>query len=286
MTTDTRPTPSAITLPTGRTRDVVIHRPGGSADVLLVRGRFREAAFPPHFDESWVLGSTEEGAHHTWCGRHHHSDLGRDALVLVPPGEVHTGETLPNVAWSWRAFHLSPAWVERFLAGAGSLDRNLSATVMRRADAAAQALAAHVAFERGDDLEGEELLAVALRGFLASPPRPAARGGRETAPVATAHRYLLDNLHTSVTLAELCAVSGLDVFHLLRAFRRAYGVPPHRFLVGARVARARDLLARGVAPADVAADVGFCDQSHLNRHFARIVGVTPARYARAVAARR
>jgi AraC-like DNA-binding protein len=48
------------------------------------------------------------------------------------------------------------------------------------------------------------------------------------------------------------------------------------------VRRARELLERGVPPAAAAVSVGFCDQSHLSRHFRRIVGATPGLYQRAV----
>ncbi len=43
--------------------------------------------------------------------------------------------------------------------------------------------------------------------------------------------------------------------------------------------RARRLLRSRRRIADVAAATGFADQSHLNRHFKRLVGITPARYA-------
>ncbi|MEU9385993.1 AraC family transcriptional regulator, partial [Streptomyces sp. NPDC048279] len=36
----------------------------------------------------------------------------------------------------------------------------------------------------------------------------------------------------------------------------------------------------GTAPAEAAVTVGFTDQPHLNRHFARIVGVPPGAYQR------
>jgi AraC-like DNA-binding protein len=38
------------------------------------------------------------------------------------------------------------------------------------------------------------------------------------------------------------------------------------------------MIAAGTRPADAAAAVGFADQSHLNRHFKRILGITPGRY--------
>ncbi len=73
---------------------------------------------------------------------------------------------------------------------------------------------------------------------------------------------------------------GTGPFALLRAFRDAYGLPPHAWLTDARVRRARQLLDAGTAPAEAAVAVGFTDQPHLNRHFTRIVGVPPGAYQR------
>lgn len=75
------------------------------------------------------------------------------------------------------------------------------------------------------------------------------------------------------TLEQLAADLGTSPFALLRAFRNAYGMPPHAWLTDARVRRARRLLDLGTAPSEVAVAVGFTDQPHLNRHFSRIVGV-------------
>jgi AraC-like DNA-binding protein len=50
-------------------------------------------------------------------------------------------------------------------------------------------------------------------------------------------------------------------------------------LIQMRVFRAKQLLAAGVPIAQAAFDTGFTDQSHLNRHFKRLVGITPGQYA-------
>ena len=49
-------------------------------------------------------------------------------------------------------------------------------------------------------------------------------------------------------------------------------------LMALRLFRAKQRLAAGIAPAQVAAEVGLVDQAHLTRRFARMYGVTPARY--------
>jgi AraC-like DNA-binding protein len=60
-------------------------------------------------------------------------------------------------------------------------------------------------------------------------------------------------------------------------------VPPYEYLTHARIAKAKQLLQRGIRVADVAIDVGYCDESQLHRHFRRIVGITPGCFARSFA---
>jgi len=67
---------------------------------------------------------------------------------------------------------------------------------------------------------------------------------------------------------------------LLRRFRAETGLAPYEYVVSRRIEEARRLLAAGLPPAEVSVRAGFADQSHLNRHFRRIVGVTPGRFAR------
>jgi AraC-like DNA-binding protein len=71
-------------------------------------------------------------------------------------------------------------------------------------------------------------------------------------------------------------------FRLVRLFRSALGAPPHALQVAQRVELARRLLERGVQPAQAAQESGFFDQSHLNRHFRRLTGMSPGRYVAAL----
>jgi AraC-like DNA-binding protein len=102
--------------------------------------------------------------------------------------------------------------------------------------------------------------------------------------VARAVEYIHVHLTESITLDALADAAGLDRFHLCRAFREDLGLPPYAYAIELRLSRARDLLGRGVAVGQVAAHLGFYDQSQLNRHFRRSIGVSPAAYARAVGA--
>ena len=63
------------------------------------------------------------------------------------------------------------------------------------------------------------------------------------------------------------------------------GTSPHRYLLGRRLALARQRMTGDRPLADVAYEVGFADQAHFTRTFKAVLGLTPARY-RALAASR
>lgn len=95
-------------------------------------------------------------------------------------------------------------------------------------------------------------------------------------------RELLDaHVIDGLTLTEAARVLHARPVHLVRAFTGAHGIAPHRYLTGRRVDLARHLLLARQPPADVARVAGFYDQAHFNRHFAKMLGTSPARYARA-----
>lgn len=111
----------------------------------------------------------------------------------------------------------------------------------------------------------------------ASPPGRSRRVRADDA-VGRAIAYIHANFAERVSLDDLAAVADLSVFRFLAVFKAAVGVPPHRYLSRVRVARAQALLAAGMAPACVAMEVGFFDQSHLCRNFKTICGLTPGQY--------
>lgn len=97
-----------------------------------------------------------------------------------------------------------------------------------------------------------------------------------------AEHITLDRL---IDQARLNAIAGesisLSTSTLLRLFLRHKGITPYKYLESIRVQMASQLLQKGIMPADVAALVGFSDQSHLNRCFKRLTGLTPKAYQKA-----
>jgi AraC-like DNA-binding protein len=119
-------------------------------------------------------------------------------------------------------------------------------------------------------------LAAALLGRVAS-PRAASPATRA---LLRARDFIAAHPSARLGLEEIAAVADLTPWHFARAFRRQFGIPPHRFQLFLRVDLARRLLADGLSGAEVAHRAGFADQSHFNRWFKRVTGTTPVRRRR------
>ena len=92
-------------------------------------------------------------------------------------------------------------------------------------------------------------------------------------------RECLNQAGFQIDLDTLSERAGLSKFQALRAFKRRYGLTPHAYQLCVRIKRVSHLLVTGATPAEAAAECGFADQSHMNRHFKRIIGVTPKQYS-------
>jgi AraC-like DNA-binding protein/PAS domain-containing protein len=112
-----------------------------------------------------------------------------------------------------------------------------------------------------------------------SSPAPVAYGGLPPGALRRVREYIDLHLGDRTQLTELAAVAGVSVHHFAREFKRSTGVTPHDYLMQKRVGRAREMLARtDWSLSEVAFAAGFSDQSHMSRHFRRLVGMTPGQF--------
>jgi AraC family transcriptional regulator len=96
--------------------------------------------------------------------------------------------------------------------------------------------------------------------------------------------YMRQRLTDTLALEEIAEVAGLSPFHFARQFKTATGHPPHDYLIRLRVDRAQELIhqhSREWTMAAIANECGFADQSHMARHFKRVLGVSPGEFAEA-----
>ncbi|EFL33074.1 AraC family transcription regulator [Streptomyces viridochromogenes DSM 40736] len=258
----------------GSSRTVSAWRPPVAGVVEVFHARFTEYAYPMHVHEAWTLLIVDTGAVRYDLDRHEHGTP-HDTVSLLPPHVPHNGSPVSPEGFRKRVLYLDGTYLGDELIGAAVDRPDLRDPLLRR-----RVGQLHGALVRpGEELEAESRLLLVgerLRGHLrteGAAPRPA------DPVLARRLRELLDErVVEGVALREAAGLLGVHPAHLVRAFSTAYGIAPHQYLTSLRVGRARRLLLEGRAPGDVAVATGFFDQSHLTRHFRKLVGVPPGRY--------
>ena len=89
---------------------------------------------------------------------------------------------------------------------------------------------------------------------------------------------LLDVPEAAISIEDMSNEICVSSFHMIRQFKKEIGLTPHQFQIQCRIRKAQKMLLSYKTIAEVALDMGFCDQSHFVRCFKKIVGMTPASY--------
>lgn len=242
------------------------------------------------FDLVWFNREYSIGAPTTWKGeilyRRRRESVGRGMALCTVPGETHQ-LTRTRVSGSYRVIMFDPDVFTEYLEEHGirhghfdwrsdvnSFSAELSRTFWKIQSVACEPTAS--------PLELQSWI-VRLVGDLASEwirprsRRPVAHPGIELA------ERIRERLHSGesagLDLETLAREYGVSRYQALRTFKERFGLPPHQYLTCVKVNYARELLRRGHTAAEVAATLNFSDQSHLGRHFRRLLGMTPSTYA-------
>ena len=238
-----------------------------------------------HSHEGYAIGVVSTGAHaFTARGAVWTAVPGR--IVIVNPDDAHDGGPAgSDDRYSYRMIYVDESVMSATLAEAvcgRAAVPFFPRAVVEDAALATRLLTLHRSLEYPHArLERETRLITALVELARRHGGAAQRGGtraRQSRVVARAIDYLAENFAEECSLADLASLSGVDRFHLLRAFRRAVGLPPHLYQTQLRLRHARRLMLAGEKPAFAAASAGFADQSHLIRKFKAAYGITPGQY--------
>jgi AraC-like DNA-binding protein len=249
-------------------------RPSVAGVGEVLHAHFTEHAYPAHTHEHWTLLLVDTGGVDYDLDRRPRS-AAPGTLTVLPPHVPHDGRAARTEGFDKRVLYVDDRWLPAELAGAA-----VDAPLIREPRLLTALGRIHRALSRpGDELEAESRLALVTDGIA----RHLRRHDRAPEPVAPGlARLVRERLDAAglepPTLEDLARELDVHPSQVVRAFHRAYGLPPHRYLTGRRVDRARRLLLDGMPAARVAAEVGFHDQSHLTRHFRRVLGVTPGAF--------
>lgn len=94
-------------------------------------------------------------------------------------------------------------------------------------------------------------------------------------------KSILENPENIYLIEQMAHDACISPFHMIREFKKAFGLTPHQFQMQCKVRKAQKLLEERPA-AEVTFDAGFYDQSHMDRCFKKVVGLSPKEYKKAV----
>lgn len=257
---------------------------GDLGNLELLSATYITHSFSPHIHEGFAIGVIEKGVESfAYHKSRHHAPAG--SIVVINPGEVHTGQAGCETGWTYRMLYPGISLLQQAITDPFDRFQNtpyFPEPVIQDKYLAGIILKLHLFLETpASALERESFCLFMLSHLIRrhAKDRPALHPlGKEHGAVRRALEYLEGNYAENVSLQNLSEVTGLSPFHLLRVFQKTVGFPPHAYLVQLRVRHAKRLLSSGVSIAHAALDAGFVDQSHLNRHFKRFMGVTPGQY--------
>ena len=220
----------------------------------------------PHATVAVVLAGGFTGVY-----RGSERDCRRQSLIVEPAGERHVNR-FGDMETTVVALSLEPDGLGRSLeAAAGRLyiDRDPFTELMARR--------AIDELDRPDDVTPMAVEAAALE--IVTRVTRSARHEHRPVWLREARAFLHDRYTEPLTLTHVADAVGVEPERVARAFRRTFGDSVAGYLRRIRVDAAAELVAGSDLPiSQIAADVGFADQSHLTRCFGRYLGTTPGRY--------
>lgn len=249
-----------------------------------VSAHFTGHAYDPHDHDEVLVGFTQQGVQRFRCHRAlHTSSPGR--AILIEPGAVHDGHAPDTDGFTYSMLYLPQAWVSTQLAQRGLADISLIEAAFRHTltDDVTLFCAIQQTFFAFHHQEGklardqsmDRLLSLLTRHIKVASP---SQKSETLLHMQRIREILHERMAEDIGLDELSRLAGIDRFRLSRQFSKAFGQTPHAYLVRLRLRSARALLAHGQEPAQVAAQVGFADQSHLGRWFQRAYRMSPAAF--------
>lgn len=253
----------------------------------LLQASYEKQTFSRHTHEGYTVGVIRQGAQRFWRHGGYHI-APQNSIILVNADQIHDGHSATEGGWTYEAMYPTESQFKAVTQELGLTSEvpYFPEAVEQNPQLAHQLLTLFSLLrENQDPLLTETythytLLSLACR-FNKRPQAPVeqAKSGKE---IEWVRDYLHQHATETVSLDTLSQLSGISPYHLVRQFKARFGLPPHAYQIQLRVRLAQAKMKHGMTLADCAISSGFHDQSHLHRHFRRIMGVTPRQYQKAI----
>ncbi|MBK1852323.1 AraC family transcriptional regulator [Marinobacter sp. 1-4A] len=249
----------------------------------------RTVCYAPHTHTQWSMGAITGGeSTFEYVGRQYHVSEG--SLVFMNPEWVHACNPVDYQPWAYLMLYVDASWLASLRFRLGFLDApvwqdiHCDVTTSAVLYSGFQALADRLldngvsSEQKEHDVEAflsEVMVSISgAAGQAEKPFPPAPESLRELA------RYLDVHCTDELSVEWMAERAGVSPSHLVRVFRKYYGMTPHAYQINRRVQLGQRAIRQGAPIADAALAAGFFDQPHFQKAFKRLVAATPGQYSR------
>jgi len=238
--------------------------------------------FPNHFHEYYVIGFIEKGQRFLSCKNKEYIIEPGD-LLLFNPHDNHTCEQINGKTLDYRCINIQPENMSKAIfeiTGKEHLPYFTPQVVFHSELVAVLRELHQMIIEEEKDFRKEEIYFFLLEQLVEEYTEqqvPADRS-EQSMEVKAICEFLEEYYMENITLDDLCKLTGLSKYYLLRSFTKQKGISPYSYLETIRIDKAKKMLEQGLPPMEAALQTGFVDQSHFSNFFKKFIGLTPKQY--------
>ncbi len=259
-----------------------IWKPKFSEDITFHKAYFKNYGFDKHVHEDFTIGLIQNGSMDAFVDGEKKS-LNSSTIVSVNPDETHACQTFYHKDYTLYSIYLKPNFFkelvdenfyssEAYFKEGAYFDKELSSRFLKILNFSENQYLSNLDFECELIDSIKSLVARNVKFAIDK------SSSNHDSMIKKAKEYMSDNYHLDLTLDDISSALDVSKYHFLRTFKDKTFISPHNFLMLKRIEKAKELLQKGETLSNTAYICGFNDQSHLNKRFKAIMGLTPGSY--------
>ena len=260
-------------------------------ELVLFEHTYSEFTYPKHFHETYLIELVSEGSESFYCNGKTYEKVPHDSLILINPGEVHTGGGGSIASRSQLVCRVIYPELSAWDTIIGeSFDRKQSLNPLRFRETVVQdeAIVRYIKkiYSLSNQADSEillkelyhEVMMELLSRHMTTSISFDENYHRYASAIERGKQFINDNLSEKISVEAIARAAFMSPFHFLRVFKKFTGITLHQYVVNLRIERAKALLSRKGSISDTFTRVGFLNQVHFTKVFRKMTGLTPGQF--------
>lgn len=255
-------------------------------EIELSQASFQHFSFDKHVHLDFHLGAVIQGAQQ-FVNRGVSYTLAKYDLSTLNPDMAHDGHSICCDGYQVKVMAIPQAYVQQIATELGIKEAVFLAPMVNDSQLHQWTVALHDMLIKGhcSQLAAESLMMTLVQQLLVRYVKNTVTLDTHCKGLSRAQVDLIkQRFHAepwqNMQLASLAAELDLSKFQFLRQFKLATGMAPHAYFKRVRLEYAKKSLRQGDRVVNVAQQLGFFDQSHLNKAFKQAFLLSPIQFQR------